>query len=894
MSLFYSGISYILRALMALRYSVQVKGLDPLTEKNLNRKGGILLLPNHPALMDPLILFIWLWPKFRMRPLIVEFMFRNRALFPIAKRLGAVPIPDFDTGVNQLKIKRAKEALHLLVEGLKKGDHFIVSPAGRIKSTGQETIGGASAAHTLLSECPETNVVLIRTTGLWGSSFSRALTGRSPDMGEAFLKGVKILIKNLIFFAPRRKVVIEIEANPPDFPRACSRIDFNRYLEHWYNQYPDGEGNRQVSEPLTLISDAFWKKELPLALHKEKRKSLGNQSISNETRKKIEAEIRRLLNHPSLEIRPEMSLAFDLGMDSLNMADLAAYLMRNYEIDELSPGEFETVQDLFIIAETKRARISPSHLMGKAVRWPEEGLKRPLPKLPLGRTIPEAFLNSCERMGSYPACGDDFIGVLSYRRLKLGALVLAEYFRSFPETRIAVMLPASAAAFLVIFGLELAGKVPVMLNWTLGPRYLEEMVKITETKRIVTSWRFLDGLSNVDFGHTIDQMVLLEDIKEKITWKNKLRAFFLSKRSVPAILSALKLRDLDEKHPCVIVFTSGTESSPKAVPLSHLNILSNIKSSADTFGQPDANQVMYAILPPFHVFGFNATGLGPFLTGVKSAFYPNPTDGAALAEGIERWKVTMLMAPPSFIQRILSVASPHQLKSVRIYVSGGERPSQEVIERVEKSGATFLEGYGTTECSAAITINRLGVSRKGLGTFLSEHEGCTIHPENLQPLPEGSEGEICIRGPSVFSGYLGSTPSPFIQIHGEKWYRTGDLGCIDKERTLFLSGRIKRFTKLGGEMISLGAVEEALTQGLIHQGKISSECQSLAICADETIPGITQLILFISIPLEKEEANGLLKKAGFSNLIKISLVKRMKEIPLLATGKIDYRTLQKS
>lgn len=152
--------------------------------------------------------------------------------------------------------------------------------------------------------------------------------------------------------------------------------------------------------------------------------------------------------------------------------------------------------------------------------------------------------------------------------------------------------------------------------------------------------------------------------------------------------------------------------------------------------------------------------------------------------------------------------------------------------------------------------------------------------------------QICVRGPNVFHGYLGSSRSPFITIDGKEWYRTGDLGHLEPDRSLILSGRLKRFIKVGGEMISMGAVEEVILKQLIKKGRITGDLPSIAVCAVEKEEGKTQLILFAIVDLDKEEANQLLQEGGFSNLVKISSVKRIDEIPLMGAGKTDYRTLQ--
>lgn len=889
---FWMIVSYLVRALLSLRYRIEVKGQELLTPERLNRKGGTLFMPNHPAHMDPLMNFVWLWPKFRMRPLVIEYVYNLSFMQPLIRLVRAIPIPNFETAVNEMKIKKAEKSVREIAEGLKAGDSFILYPAGRLKSTGKELLGGSSAAHELLKECPDSNVVLIRTSGLWGSSFSRAQLGRSPDLGESLGHGIKVLFNNLIFFAPRRKVLIEIEPNPEDFPRGeFSRIDLNRYLENWYNRYPGEEGNIHQSEPLTLISYSRWGKELPVAYKPKKKANHNNgMAISDETRRKIYNEIKRILDRPDLDIQPEQNISYDLGMDSLNVAEFITYLVKNFEVSELHPEDLETVGSILEIAEGGKEARPPSRAPA-TFTWPEEKA-RPDPALPIGRTIPEAFLNSCQRMEGLSACGDDLIGVLGYTKLRRAVLVLAKYFQTWEEERVAVLLPASAGAYIVILALQMAGKTPVMLNWTLGPRYLEEMMKLSGACGIVSSWRFLDRLPNVQFGACLEKLVLLEDVRKSLTFKMKLSGALLAKCSVKQIAAAMGLDKIDENSPCVILFTSGTEAVPKGVPLSHKNIISNQRSAMQCI-DVNAQDVLYGILPPFHSFGFSVAGLFPLLGGIRVAFYPDPTDSFALAEGIQRWKITFFCSAPSFLKGLFSAAKKEQLATIRYFVSGAEKAPKELFDRVHqlKSRAQLVEGYGITECSPILTLNRPNMPPKGVGRLAPGIEMRTIHPETLQPLAEGAEGEICVRGDNVFAGYLGNPRTPFIEIDGRQWYRTGDLGYRDKDGSVILSGRLKRFTKVGGEMISLGAVEEGMVKALLQQKRISPDVPAVAVCSDER-GGNARLILFVTVDLSREEANQILQQAGFSNLVKISEVKKIEEIPLMGAGKTDYRSLQ--
>lgn len=890
---FWTVIAFVCRAFLSLRYRIEVKGFDLLTSERLNRGQGILFLPNHPAHMDPLFIFLILWPKFRMRPLVIEYIYNFSLLKPLLNLVKAISIPNFETAVNEYKLKRAERSLREIAEGLKRGQAFIVYPAGQLKSAGKELIGGASGVHELLKECSDANVVLIRTTGLWGSHFSKALSGRSPELFSTLLHGIKVLLKNLIFLTPRRKVLIEVESNPEEFPRNNpSRIDLNRFLENWYNRYPDEAGNIHQAEPLKLVSYSFWKKDLP-EVHRPKGRHNGNNGIqiSEETRQKVYNEIRKVLDKPELEIRPEMSLAFDLGMDSLNIAEFIAFLTKHFDTVELHPEDLETVGSVLELAEGGTDAQIPKE-PPPIFTWPEEP-KRALPALPIGRTVPEAFLNSCQRMDLFSSCGDDLIGVFSYRKLKRAVLVLAQYFKTWEEERVAVMMPSSLGVYIVIFALQMAGKTPVMLNWTLGPRYLEEMMRLSGAMGIVTSWKFLDRLSNVQFGACLEKLVLLEDIRKQLKFSMKLRGAFLAKCSVSYVLKAMGLDLLCENDPCVILFTSGTEAAPKGVPLSHKNIIANQRSAMQCIDFI-SQDVVYGILPPFHSFGFSVAGLFPVLGGVKVAFYPDPTDSFALAEGVKRWKITLFCSAPSFLKGLFFAAKPEELKSVRFFVSGAEKAPQELFDRVRtlKTGAKLLEGYGITECSPILAITRAHLPPKGVGRILSDIELLTIHPETLKVLPPGREGEICVRGPNVFKGYLGNPRTPFIEIEGKQWYRTGDLGHLEPDGSLILSGRLKRFTKIGGEMISLGGVEEVILIELTRRGRVSPDSQSLALIADEREEGKPRLILFTIFDLSQEEANQILQEAGFSNLVKISAVKRIEQVPLMGAGKTDYRTLQ--
>ncbi|MEN9654247.1 MAG: hypothetical protein RL235_359 [Chlamydiota bacterium] len=875
---------------LSLRYRVRVKGLQALITSARSHQNGVLFLPNHPALMDPLILFLIAWPHFRMRPLVIEYIFRQRLLKPLMALVRAVSVPNFDTSVNQLKIKRAKESIQQVATGLKAGENFVLYPSGRLKSSGREVLGGASGAHLLVQEAPETMVVLVRTTGLWGSSFSRAFEGHSPDLMTTIFKGLMTLLKNGILFCPRRNIEVTFEVFDK---RPKTRVEFNRNLEQWYNRYPALKGGKSLDiEPLRLISYAFWTKDLPeIQPTKTKERRDQELEISEETKGQVYGEIRKILDHPNLEIEPEMNLATDLGMDSLNIAELITFLTRAYDVEELHPEDIDTVQGVLEVAEGARFAGPRPRVMGSAKFPKERG--RQAPALPVGRTIGEAFLNCADRMGRFVATGDDLTGPMTYKAMKRAALVLSRRFKQIPHERIAVMLPASVGAYVTILALMFARKTVVMLNWTLGPRYLEEMMQLSKAETILTSWRFLERLSHVEFGSAIDQMLFLEDIRQDLSLQQKIQGLLLSFRSAPGIVRALRLDEVSEHDPAVILFTSGTEAVPKGVPLSHENIMANERAAMQCIDL-NPNDVLYGILPPFHSFGFSVAGLFPLLAGLKVAFYPDPTDSFALAEGIDRWKITLFCSAPSFMRGLFHAAKPEQLESVRLFIVGAEKMPPELATRAAELNpkARLIEGYGITECAPILTLTRPNQERVGVGQLLPGIDVCIIHPETRALLDPGVVGEICVRGPNIFAGYLGHPRTPFVDVAGKSWYATGDLGFLDKVGNLILAGRLKRFTKMGGEMISLGAIEDAILQELAARGAKLGDMPSVAVCADEKIVGKPQLILYTTHALTKEMVNEMLKLRGLSRLIKVAQVQQVPEIPLMGTGKTDYRKLQ--
>lgn len=888
---------FLTRKLLSLRYEIKVHGLKGIAKRKLKKESGILFLPNHPAEIDPVILFTILMKNFSPRPLVVEHFFYGGGLSFFMKLAKAFPIPHVETTANEWKLRQVEKAFATVKDGLRNGQNFLIYPSGSLKREGYETIGGSSFIHKLIHECPDVKIVLIRTTGLWGSCFSRALTGEVPDFWTSFKHGVSILLKNKIFFVPKRKVDVEFEIDPKEFPRNGSRLEINKFLEGWYNSYKDEEGNVSIDEPLKLVS---YKRNQEVYPEVQKKKLVETKAVKVdipfEVKRAVTEKIAEIAEMNPIKVKEEAVLASDLALDSLDVATIYTFLDEQYGVRDLKPESLQTVFDV-MKAASGSFQVEEMQQEVSLVKnfWPVED-DRPSVENPDGSTLQEAFLRVCERMQNYTACADGNSGILSYKKLKLAALVLSQKIKKYEGKYIGVMLPSSVGTYLTIFATLLAGKIPVMLNWTAGIRSLEYAVSLLNLEVVLSSNKFLSKIESLELGDLDKVLVTLEDIKHSLGFKDKIKGLFLSRKKPSKLYKDLGLAaTVREDDPAVILFTSGTETYPKAVPLSHRNILENQKAalSCVTFTRKD---IFYGILPPFHSFGFNVTGILPILAGLKVYYSPDPTNPKTMAREVFDWKITVFCCAPTFFKNLFAVAAPKQLRSVKLFVTGAEKAPKELFEAVRRLGPShqITEGYGITECAPMVTMCRLDKPAAGVGQAFPNIELCVIDPETEKELPEGQIGEICISGPSVFNGYIGDIrKNPFILLKGKKWYRSGDLGHLDAQKNLILGGRLKRFVKIGGEMVSLNALEEEIMDASRKKGWIKEEEEekvSSAIGVDET-KDRPVIVLFTTFDVTKEEVNAALRDSGFGRIMKISSVKKLDEIPITGTGKIHYRKL---
>jgi long-chain-fatty-acid--[acyl-carrier-protein] ligase len=856
----------VCRLLVSLRYRVRVRGLDEVRKL----PGPLLLLPNHPGLNDPLLVLGALWPSLSPRPMLYEGNFRG-ALYPVMPLLNAVRVPDLGQASMNAR-DRARKAVAGVIEGLRRRDNLILWPAGHLQTDGTERLGGARTVSDVLQEVPEATVVLVRTRGVFGGMFTYALTGRHPHLGRRILAAAGWVLANLLLFMPRRRVEIVLEpVDRRELPEP-RRETLNPWLESRYNC--DGP------EPPTYVPYHFLGRRTYEWPPLQENEEIDLTKVKPQTREAVDHIVADKLGRPLAPAEEAAETTFDqLGLDSLDRMDM---MLRTEQQFGFSGGVVPaTLGELWALAQGLARR-------GESKPAPPEWFRPPTDTGPLqilGETVPEAFFRRVRACPEDVAVADDLAGVLSYERLLVGALTISRRFAGLPAANVGLMLPASAASDVAFLALHLAGKRPVVLNWTTGPANLAHAARLMGLTHVVTSRTFVDRTGVAVEGV---QYLFVEELRKQIG-KGELLRTLLSVRWLPGRVAAGVTKP-DPDSPAVILFTSGSEKAPKAVPLTHRNLLSNQGSSIRFFGVTRADSLL-GFLPAFHSFGMAVTGLMPLLGGMKVVRHPDPTDAGGLVRKVAAYRPTLLAGTPTFVSYLLDRAEPGQLDSLRLIIVGAEKCPDAVRERCAKAApqAELLEGYGITECAPVVAGNRPGDNKPGtLGIPLPDVEVCVVDLESNQPLPQGQLGMLLVSGPNVFPGYIGHDgPPPFAERGGKRWYVTGDLASIDAEGFIHFGGRLKRFLKAGGEMISLPALEEPF----VKVYPPTRDGPRVAVEGIETDEG-RRIVLFTSEELSLAGANRVLENEGFRGVMRLTEVRRLDKIPVLGTGKTDYKALR--
>ncbi len=419
---------------------------------------------------------------------------------------------------------------------------------------------------------------------------------------------------------------------------------------------------------------------------------------------------------------------------------------------------------------------------------------------PTDGTVVQALIAAAEAHGpNWPAIEDPLSGQLTYKKLLIGVAVLGRKLLPLAaEGRaLGVMLPTSNGAVVTMLAVSSAGRVPAMINFSAGAANILAACRAAEVDTILTSRTFVE---KGRLGHVVEQLekavrlVYLEDIRATVGGFDKLRGLFGWKKPLVA-------RKPDDW--AVILFTSGTEGLPKGVVLSHRNMITNVAQIAARidFGREDR---LFNALPVFHSFGFTGGVILPLISGVPIYLYPSPLHYRTVPELVYGWCATALFGTDTFLNGYARMANPYDFRSLR-YVLAGAEPVKEATRQIylEKFGLRILEGYGLTETSPVLALNTPMFNKFGsVGRLLPAMEA---RLDKVEGVEEG--GRLFVRGPNVMLGYLRADRPGVLEPPHDGWHDSGDIVTIDDQGFITIKGRAKRFAKVGGEMVSLAAVE---------------------------------------------------------------------------------------
>ena len=500
----------------------------------------------------------------------------------------------------------------------------------------------------------------------------------------------------------------------------------------------------------------------------------------------------------------------------------------------------------------------------------------------------------------------DIEGVeISHKKFLTGVLLFSRKIEVYsPEQNVGLLLPSSGGGAIASMAILSLGKTIVNLNFTAGKKALQSAAQQAEVKHIYTSRKFIDKMQergiDLESFFPDSKLLMLEDIKEEISTLSRigtlLKAIFLP----ASMLQKSYFKNVSMNDTAAILFSSGSEGSPKGVELSHSNIAANAKQAAIELGAVESDVIM-STLPTFHAFGFAITTLMPLSEGIPIVCHADPKDVTTISSGIQKYSGTILVGTPTFLRMytINKKVKSESMQSLRLVVAGAEKLRSEVKDGFEsKFNLPVYEGYGTTETSPGASVNLPDINvpyklrnRPGtVGKAFSGTEFRIVDPDSLEPIQAGKDGLILIGGPQIMKGYLKmpeKTAEVIELIDGFRWYRTGDKGHLDEDGFLTIVDRYSRFAKIGGEMISLTTVEEEILDALN-----TKDLEIAATCLPDQRKG-EKIVLLATKNLDESHFKKLITDAKVNPLFHPTQVILVDEIPKLGSGKTDFGETKK-
>ena len=485
---------------------------------------------------------------------------------------------------------------------------------------------------------------------------------------------------------------------------------------------------------------------------------------------------------------------------------------------------------------------------------------------------------------------------LSRSKLLGAAVALSRYLgKEFPDERIAIVLPASKGSMVANLAVTLANRVPVDLNFTMGRAANESCCKRASLRVAISATQFMERLKDFPWP---ERVLKLDELMPRM----KHQIFFRWMMSIllPArlLLRLLKIPKEGGHKEAVLLFTSGSTGEPKGAVISHRNVVGNVSQFRQLLDATKDDAIL-ASLPFFHTFGSTVTLWYPIIEGVRIVTYPNPLEATKNAALIERYKLTLLLATPTFLRGYLRKVEPDKLRSLRLVITGAEKLPLELAKNFEERfKQRVFEGYGLTETWPVVSVNlpepqptkpgeqvqpssRLGSVGKMAPGIAAEIR----HPETGAKLSLHESGMLWLRGVNIFEGYL-HDPERTGDVLQDGWLNTGDLGRFDEDGFLYIEGRLSRFSKIGGEMVPHETIEDKIVDSLDLSGR---DERTVAIVGVQDEAKGEALVLLSAVDIDLAELRSKLHDAGVPNLWIPKQVQRVESIPVLASGKLDLK-----
>lgn len=519
------------------------------------------------------------------------------------------------------------------------------------------------------------------------------------------------------------------------------------------------------------------------------------------------------------------------------------------------------------------------------------------------RPLPQSFIRTAKSAMSDMAISDVQGEPLSYRRLLTAVVLFSQRLKRAPGQRLGLLLPTSSAGAIANLAGLFAGRTLVNINFTASESAQLAALEQGEVATILTAHKFVSKLKarGLDPEALFEgrQVIYMEDLRAGIG-KTEVLVTMLLLSVLPTTLlqwwlgAGTKMDDT-----AAILFSSGSEGAPKGVMLSHRNILANLRQIADVLNVREDDCIM-ATLPLFHAFGLTVTTFLPLIEGLPVVCHPDPTDAVNIGKGVARYRATMICATSTFLRLYTRSKKLHPLmfQSIRVAVAGAERLDPAVQQAFEsRFRVPVIEGYGSTETTPVASVNlpdhlsvdgwfvQVGTRPGTVGLALPGSTFRIVDPVTLEELPTGEDGLILIGGTQIMKGYLNNsekTAEVIVELDGLRWYKSGDKGHLDEDGFLTIVDRYSRFAKLGGEMISLGAVEQEVRKHLTDD-----ESALVAINLPDERKG-EQVVLLVAADIDPASFRSHLASQGVPPLMLPAKVFRVDDIPLLGSGKTNY------